>query len=118
MRGGGSSIKLVIVVSSGIAAACFSASIAAAICGGDSFLARGFAALVRRTLDFGFFDIARVAAFLREGLVLRFPRFELFLLADARFIVLAMLSPLKCPPASNSTDDSSRHHFSAIRYVV
>src|SRR6478672_8939793 len=91
MRGGRSSIILVIAVPTGISAACLSASIAAAICADDSFLARGFAALVRRTLDFAFFDTARVAAFLREGLVLRFPRFELFLLADVRFILLAML---------------------------
>jgi len=109
---------LLTAVATDISAACLSASIAAAICGGASFLARVFAALVRRTLDFAFFDAARVVAFLREGLVLRFPRFELFLLADARFILLAMLSPLKSPPASNSTEESSRHHFSAIRYVI
>jgi len=112
---------LVIVVSSGIAVTCLSASIAAAICGGDSFSARGFAALTaaRLTFDFVFFDAARFATVLRDALAFCFPRFELFLLADARFFVLAMAVSCEMP-ASKQLDgrNPSRHYFAAIRHVI
>src|ERR1039458_4485730 len=53
----------------------------AAIFDGRSFLAIGFAAplTARRTLDFTCFGVVRFAAFLRAGLALVLPRFELFL---------------------------------------
>jgi hypothetical protein len=40
-------------------------------------------------LDFAFFGVMRFAAFLRAGLTLALPRFELFLRVATRFFALA-----------------------------
>jgi hypothetical protein len=67
-----------------------------AIFDGRCLLAMGCAAplTARRTLDFAFFGVVPFAAFLRAGLALAWPRFELFLRAVAtRFFALAMIVP-------------------------
>jgi hypothetical protein len=89
--GTGSSITSMIVVSTGTSTT-FLGAFLAAVFGGRFFLAAGFVVLMpaRRTLDFAFFGIARFAAFLRAGLALALPRFELFLRAATRFFALAM----------------------------
>jgi hypothetical protein len=79
--------------STGISATCLGAFRGAAtVFGGGFFLAAGFVALMpaRRTLDFALFGVARPAVFLRAGLALALPRFELFLRAATRFFALAM----------------------------
>jgi hypothetical protein len=57
----------------------------------------GFAAplTARRTLDFALFGVVRFVAFLRAGLALALPRFELFLRVTTRFFALAMIVPVK-----------------------
>ena len=64
----------------------------AAVFGGRFFLTAGFGAPLpaRRTLDFACFGVVRFAAFLRAGLALALPRFELFLRVATRFFALAM----------------------------
>jgi hypothetical protein len=64
----------------------------AGVVGRRFFLAMDFGAprLARRTLDFVFFGVVRFAAFLRAGLALTLPRFELFLRIATRFVALTM----------------------------
>jgi len=67
----------------------------AAVFGGRFFLTAGFGAPLpaRWTLDFAFVGVVRVAAFLRAGLALALPRFEVFLRVATRFFALAMAMP-------------------------
>ena len=94
----GSSITSMIVSSTGTSTTCLGAFLGAflaAIFDGRCFLAMGFAAplTARRTLDFAFFGVVRFVAFLRAGLALTWPRFELFLRVATRFFALAMIVP-------------------------
>jgi hypothetical protein len=96
--GTGSSITSMIVSSTGTSTTCLGAFLGAflaAIFDGRCFLAMGFAAplTARRTLDFAFFGVVRFVAFLRAGLALAWPRFELFLRVATRFFALAMIVP-------------------------
>ena len=96
--GAGSSITSMIVSSTGTSTTCLGAFLGAflaAIFDGRCFLAMGFAAplTARRTLDFAFFGVVRFVAFLRAGLALALPRFELFLRVATRFFALAMIVP-------------------------
>jgi hypothetical protein len=70
----------------------FLGAIFAAGFGGRLFLAVDFRAPLPacRTLGLAFFGVVRFAAFLRAGLVLALPRFELFLRVATRFCALAM----------------------------
>jgi hypothetical protein len=79
------------VVSTGTFTACLGALLAT-IFEGRFFLAADFAALLpaRRTLDFALLGAARFATFLRAGLALALPRFEVFLRVATRFFALAM----------------------------
>jgi hypothetical protein len=80
-----------IVVSTGTSATCLGAFLAA-IFDGCFLLALGFGALLptRRTFDFALFGVERFAAFLRAGLALVLPRFQLFLRAATPFFDLAI----------------------------
>ena len=83
------------VSSTGTSTTCLGAFLGAflaAILDGRCFLAMGFAARLtaRRTLDFAFFGAVRLAAFLRAGLALASPRFELFLRVATRFFAIAV----------------------------
>jgi hypothetical protein len=93
--GTGSSITSMIVSSTGTSTTCLGAFLGAflaAVFGGRCFLATGFGPPLpaRRTLDFARFGVVRFAAFLRAGLALALPRFELFLRVATRFFALAM----------------------------
>jgi hypothetical protein len=50
-----------------------------------------------RGLQSPLFCVARFDAFLRAGLLLAFPRFEVFLRVARRFLALAMAVPLEKP---------------------
>ena len=81
--GTGSSITSMIVSSTGTITCLgvFLGAFLAAVFGGRFFLTAGFGPALpeRWTLDFASFGVARFAAFLRAGLTLALPRFELFL---------------------------------------
>ena len=82
----GSSIGSMILLSTGASNARVGAFLAADF-------GRGFflgALIFARTLDLDFLGAARFVAFLRAGLALALPRFELFLRAVTRFVALAM----------------------------
>jgi hypothetical protein len=70
----------------------FLGAIFAVVFGGRFFLAVDFRAPLPacRTLDFAFFGVVRFIAFLRAGLALALPRFELFLRIAIRFFALTM----------------------------
>lgn len=84
----------------GISTACF-AAVLAAVFDGRFFAAVDFTAPPRtsRALDFAVFDGARFVAFLRAGLALALPRFELFLRGATPFRALAMVISCKIPTA-------------------
>jgi hypothetical protein len=92
----GSSITSMIVSSttgtSTASLGAFLGTIFVAVFGGRFFLAVDFRAPLRacRSLDFAFFGVVRFAAFLRAGLVLALPGFELFLRIATRFVALTM----------------------------
>ena len=114
-----------IVSSTGTSTTCltgFLDSFLAAILDRRCFFAMGFAAplIARRTLDFTFFGVVRFAAFLRAGLALALPRFELFLRATIRFFGLAMaVSCEVCRrDAKSSISRNSRHRIVYILRAV
>ena len=88
--GTGSSITSMIVSSTGTTTCLgpFLGAFRAAVFGGRFFLTAGFGAALpaRRTLDFACFGVVRFAAFLRAGLALALPRFELFLRVATRSV--------------------------------
>ena len=107
-----------IVSSTGTSTTCltgFLDAFLAAILDGRRFFAMGFAAplIARRTLDFAFFGVVRFAAFLRAGLALALPRFELFLRATIRFFALAMavFCEVCRREAKSSISRNSRHRI-------
>ena len=83
-----------IVSSTGTSTTCCLGALLAAVFGDRFFLAADFGVVPpARTLDFAFFDVVGFAAFLRAGLALALPRFELFLRAATRFFALATAVP-------------------------
>jgi hypothetical protein len=119
--GTGSSITSMIVSSTGTSTTCLGAFLGAflaAIFDGRCFLAMGFAAppTARRTLDFGFFGVVRFVAFLRAGLALAWPRFELFLRVATRFFALAMIVP--CEYAASTPISNQANYADIILSVI
>jgi hypothetical protein len=123
--GTGSSITSMIVSSTGTSTTCLGAFLGAflaAIFDGRCFLAMGFAAplTARRTLDFAFFGVVRFVAFLRAGLALAWPRFELYLRVATRFFALAMIAPCEICRRQADLESSQlcRHYLSVIRQAT
>ena len=102
--GTGSSITSIIVSSTGTSTTRLSAFLAA-VFGDCFFLVADFGVVLpARSLDFAFLDVVCFAAFLRAGLALALPRFELFLRAATRFFALAIAVPCEvCYPQANPT---------------
>ena len=74
--------------------ACCLGAFLAAVFGDRFFLAADFGVVLpARTLDFAFLDVVCFAAFLRAGLALALPRFDLLLRAATRFFALAIAVP-------------------------
>jgi CspA family cold shock protein len=71
-------------------------------------------------LDFACFGFVRFATFLRAGLALALPRFELFLRDATRFFALAMaVSCEVCRRQANlGASQLYRHYLSAIRHAT
>jgi hypothetical protein len=117
----GSSITSTFVSSIGTSTTCLGAflgaslgaslgPILAAVFGDRCFLAMDFGVPLpaRGTLDFARFGVVRFASFLRAGLALALPRFELFFRVATRFFDLAMAVSCKSMPSASQSRSKSR----------